>query len=435
MTAIADRRWDRADSALEPLLPLEQALERMLAGLEALEPERVALSEAHDRATAEALTALVTLPPWDNSAMDGFAVRAHDLANATAARPVTLPVVGEVAAGHPPPRAVDPGTAMRILTGAMLPPGADAVVPVEETDAPRGASLLPKRVRIRTSPEPGAFVRRAGSDLQAGAPLVARGTPLRSADLALLAASGHGTVLVHPRPALAVLSTGDELVQPGEPLSPGQIYDSNGVALAAQARWVGAEVSSVVTVGDQLDPLLDAVGRASREAHLLVVSGGVSVGAHDVVKEAFARIGSVDLWRVAVQPGKPLAFGHAVIDGRRLLLFGLPGNPVSSFVTFELFVRPVIRRLAGHADPLARITRSARLGEPVRKDPARRAFLRVMLEPDREDGLIARLAGAQGSHVLSALAAADGLAVVPEGVSSLEAGAQVEVWELEPRIR
>jgi molybdopterin molybdotransferase len=395
----------------------------------------VQLEEASGRRVVAAVASRLTVPAWDNSAMDGFAVRAADVAGASEATPVELRVAGEVAAGHAPDVSVEPGTAVRILTGAMVPPGADAVVPVEHTDAPSGIAERPDTVAVRAAADAGDHIRRAGSDLHEGDPVLPAGAAIGPAALALLSATGHGSVSVHRRPRVAVLATGDELVPAGEPLEPGQIHDSNSLALAAQARLAGAEVRRLGSAADSLGAVLGALRGAIDWADVVVVSGGVSVGAHDVVKEAFETIGRVELWRVAVQPGKPLAFGRAPRpDGRgEALLFGLPGNPVSSFVTFELFVRPVLRRLAADPDPLGRRTERARLGDPVRKSHGRRAFLRVRLEPDpdRAGGSLARLAGGQGSHVLSALVAADALAVVPEEDDGLPEGAEVEIWRLD----
>ena len=419
----------------EALIPVEEALAMMLDGVVPLPPETVGVDEAVGRVLAEPLAALMTLPPWDNSAMDGFAVRSADVAAATAGAPVRLRVVGEAAAGHAPAGTVGPGTAMRILTGAMLPDGADAVVPVEETDAAEGVADLPTSVGILARAAAGQHVRRAGSDLHAGDALLAPGTRMSPQSLALVVAGGHGRLVVHRRPRVAVLATGDELMEPGAPLGPGQIHDSNSPALAAQARALGAEVRRLGVARDTLPAVEAALRDAIAWADLVVCSGGVSVGARDVVKDAFARLGQMDLWRVAVQPGKPLAFGRATAaDGRAVLLFGLPGNPVSSFVTFEIFVRPVLRALAGNREPTARAVVPARLTEAVTKGARRRAVLRVMLEPDAErpGAWLAHLAGSQGSHVLSALAAADGLAVVSENVDGLPAGAQVEVWDLRP---
>jgi molybdopterin molybdotransferase len=417
----------------EPLR-LEVARERMLAGLASLPAEPVSIAAALGRVLAEDGVARETLPPWDNSAMDGFAVRAADVAGAKSDTPVGLRVTGESAAGHAPSVRVEPGTAVRVLTGAMLPEGADAVVPVEDTDAARGVATLPASVSILAAAALGAHVRRRGSDLSAGDLLVTAGTRLTPAALAVLAAGGLGTVSVVRRPRVAILGTGDELVPPGEPLGPAQIPDSNSISLAALAAAAGAEVVPLGVARDDRAAVLERLRAGIAAADLVVTSGGVSVGAYDEVKEAFDEIGRMDLWRVAIQPGKPLAFGRATApDGRPVLLFGLPGNPVSSFVTFELFVRPVLRTLAGHADPVGRRTVRARLTERVTTSPNRRAFLRVRLTPDPTDPttLLAELAGGQGSHVLSALARSNGFAIIPEEVDALPAGSVVDVLRID----
>jgi len=258
-----------------------------------------------------------------------------------------------------------------------------------------------------------------------------RVTPAR---VALAAAVGHDGLVVHRRPRVAILATGDELVPAGQALGPAAIHDSNSVGLSAQCREAGADVVSVAIARDEASDVRSRLAQGIDKADVVVASGGVSVGAHDLVKDAMAAAGTLDLWRVAVQPGKPVAFGRTTsADGCLVLLFGLPGNPVSSFVTFELFVRPVLRRLAGHRDPFARPTVSARLTGPVAKSPQRRAFLRVIVETDadRPDARLATLAGGQGSHILSALARADGLAIIPEGIEGLPAGSMVDVLLLE----
>ena len=332
---------------------------------------------------------------------------------------------GEVAAGRPSDVVVEPGTAVRILTGAPIPRGADAVVPVEDTDAQPGVAALPELVEIRASYVAGAHIRRAGSDLRAGQTLLEPGTQVAPAAIAVAAAGGHATLPVHRMPRVAILATGDELVPAGALLGPAQIPDSNTPGLMAAARDAGAEVRALGIAHDTFESVRDALQQGLDWADVVVASGGVSVGAHDVVKDAFASLGQIELWRIAVQPGKPLAFGRA----GKTLMFGLPGNPVSSLVTFELFVRPVIRRLAGHDDVIGRETVIATLDGAVRKAPGRRAFIRVRLDR-RGEGWRASLAGGQESHMLSALAAADGLAIIPETMDSADAGAQVEVIRL-----
>ncbi len=411
---------------LPPMMSLDEARARMLDGVAALPTEEVALADAAGRVLALDIVSRNTLPPWDNSAMDGFAVIAADTTGASRESPIGLKVVGEAAAGRVADVAVTAGNTVRILTGAPLTAGADAVVPVENTNARPGVAELPREVSIYSAASPGAHVRRAGSDLVAGAPLLAQGTELTSAALAVSAAGGYAELTVHRRPRVALLSTGDELVAAGEPLGPTQIPESNSPGLAAAARELGAEVRVLGIAHDNLDDVLAYLRQGLEWADVIVASGGVSVGAHDVVKDAFAQIGRIDLWRIAVQPGRPLAFGRAESGTREVLLFGLPGNPVSSLVTFELFVRPVLRRMAGHEDVIGRDIVRATLDQDVSKAHNRRAFIRVKLTLTK-DGWHAGLAGGQDSHVLSALAAADGLAIIGEDVDNVEAGTQVEV--------
>ncbi len=416
------------------LLPLEEARARILEDVLPLQPESLPLSEALGRVLAEDVTARLTLPPWDNSAMDGFAVRSEAVAAATAETAVTLRVVGEVAAGHEPAGHVEPGTAMRILTGGMLPPGADAVVKVEDTDAPPGLAALPQAVAIHVAAPLGKNIRRTGSDVRRGDQLLPAGTRIGPAAIALLAAAGHAHVNVHRRPRVAIVATGDELTPIGEPLGPASIPDSNSESLAAQVTAVGAEPVRLGIAIDDTGAVRERLLEGILAADVLVVSGGVSVGAHDVVRKVFEEIGTLDLWRVAIQPGKPLAYGRAPRpDGGRCLLFGLPGNPVSTFVTFELFVRPVLRRMRGEAGDQGRPSVRATLAQAVSKSAARRAFVRVTLEPDpeREGHYLAHLAGGQGSYQLTALAAADGLAIIPEDAATAPAGTEVEVIRLD----
>ena len=423
------------------LLRVEEALERILSRARPLPAEDCAPEEAAGRVLAAPVVASTSLPPWDNTAMDGFAVRSSDVARASEDAPVELRVLAEVAAGHVPARDVEPGTALRITTGAMIPAGADAVVPVEDTDAPPGVAALPDSVRVRVPARPGANLRRAGEDVRLGETVLPSGRVLGPAGVALAAASGAARVTVVRRPRVGVLATGDELTPAGQPLGSGRIHDSNTPLLLVQSRAAGAIATSFGIAPDDPSTLAGMLAEAVSRSDVVVLSGGVSVGAHDHVKDAFETLGEVALWRVAVQPGKPLAFGWTTAGragdvsdpGRPVALFGLPGNPVSAFVTFELFVRPFLLTLAGQGADAGRPRVRATLAEPVTKSPGRRAFLRVRLEPDPAlpGRLLARPAGGQGSHMLSGLAAADGLAVVPEEVPGLPAGSEVEVWELE----
>lgn len=439
---------------MSDLLSLEAARDMVLAAVPGvLAVEGVALEAALGRVVAEDVRSTTDLPPWDNSAMDGYAIVAADTASAGEERPVRLTVVGEARAGALPSAPIASGTAVRIATGAPLPAGADAVVPVEQTtpldDAgrpgPRGreaAGPLPSACLVHAAVPVGGSVRRRGDDLAAGAVVLAAGTEVGAAGVAIAAGSGNAVVSVHRRPIVGVLATGDEIRAPGAALGGTGIPDANGPGLRALVAAAGGEAIDLGIAPDRLDDVVGRLRAALDDVDALVVSGGVSVGPYDVVRHAFEAIGRVGLWRVAVQPGKPFAFGLAEPRGRApVLLFGLPGNPVSSFVTFELFVRPALRRLAGRRELLRPVDRAVVAG-PVTKGSGRRAFLRVVAEreadgrPLRDDRgrVLVRLAGGQGgqgSHVLSALAAAEALAVVPESVDRLEAGAEVELWWLD----
>ena len=437
------------------LLSVEEARAAVLASISGpTEDELLYLADARGRILAEDVMSLTALPPWDNSAMDGYAVRSADVATATDAAPVRLDVIAEVRAGSAPETEVRRGTAIRIATGAPVPPGADAVVQVELTTpasadgmpaGERGRDAtgpLPAAVLVHAAVAPGSAIRRAGDDLPEAASVLAAGTRVTPAAIALAAGSGNPTLRVHLRPRVGVLATGDEIRAPGRDLGPAGIPDANGPGLMALIEEAGGEPTTLGIARDRLEDVrarLNAARHADLDA--IIVSGGVSVGPYDVVRAAFAEVGRIDLWRVAVQPGKPFAFGtDERPDGRRTLLFGLPGNPVSTFVTFELFVRPAIRRLAGvREDRLLRPIDRAVLVDAATKSPGRRAFLRVIAERDAvgapirdaEGRVRVRLAGGsagQGSHVLSALALADGLAVVPEALDRLAPGSPVDLW-------
>jgi molybdopterin molybdotransferase len=439
----------------------EQARAWVLERLRPLPPRNVLLQDALGCVLAEEVTAAEDLPPFANSAMDGFAVRAADVAGASDDAPVPLRVTGEVFAGSGRLPRVEPGTAVRIMTGGPLPPGADAVVPVEKTTAggraggpaagrpmagepAAGEPTTGERsaqeptaggpaagqttaedvtVKVRLAVGERAFVRDAGEDVPAGTVVLERGRLLEPAAIGMLASVGRREVPVHPRPHVAVVSTGDELVDPGDPLGPGQIRDSNSWLLVAQARAAGVEAFRCGRLHDDPEALRRGFALAAAEGDLVLTSGGVSVGDRDYTKQVLAELGDVRGWRVAMQPGMPQAFGFAAGTP----LYGLPGNPVSCFVVFETLVRPALRRLAGYPDDrLDRPRVVARLGEPVRSPRGRVSFLRVRLSVE-DEGLEATLTGAQGSGVLSSCVAADGLAVVPPEVTGLATGVEVEV--------
>jgi len=447
------------------LLSVEEALEHVFAAIPGpTEPELVFLSESLGRVVAASVDSPLDLPPWDNSAMDGYAIRAGDVAAATEEVPAHLDVIGEVRAGQPPEAEVRRGTAIRIATGAPVPPGADAVIQVEQT-TPLDASgaIAGERGRDATGPLPAAIaahaaipaggsIRRQGSDLTTGTRLLDEGTIVTPATVGLAAGVGIEQLIVHRRPKVGVMATGDEIRGRGAALGPAGIPDANGPALMAMVEATGAYPETLGIAADRFDDVRGRLcGGLISGADAIIVSGGVSVGPYDVVRSAFADFGEIELWRVAVQPGKPFAFGTGRAPGDDgsdpsrppTLLFGLPGNPVSTFVTFELFVRPALRRLAGHrAADIGRPRDRGVLGERVTKSSGRRGFIRVFAErtadgtPARDErGRVqVRLAGGmggQGSHVLSALAIADALAVIPEADDALDAGSEVELWWLD----
>ncbi|MCX5198981.1 molybdopterin molybdotransferase MoeA [Streptomyces sp. NBC_00249] len=429
------------------LWSVDEHLADVLATVRPLEPIELQLLDAQGCVLVEDVTVPVALPPFDNSSMDGYAVRTADVQGASEEFPAVLAVIGDVAAGSGELPTVGPGQAARIMTGAPLPPGAEAVVPVEWTDGGTGAgaasgmtpaSAAPEgaagEVRVHRPAEARAHVRSRGSDVQAGDLALAAGTVLGPPQIALLAAIGRGTVRVRPRPRVVVLSTGSELVQPGEPLTEGTIYDSNSFALAAAARDAGAIAYRVGAVEDDADSLRAAIEDQLIRADLLVTTGGVSVGAYDVVKEALtaaasgdgdAEGGGVDFRKLAMQPGKPQGFGTIGPDHTPLL--ALPGNPVSSYVSFELFVRPAIRALMGlpHSEVTRPSLRAVLKADKALGSPAgRRQFLRGKY--DAGSGTVSPVGGS-GSHLIAALAHADSLMVVPEDVTSVEPGTELEV--------
>jgi molybdopterin molybdotransferase len=396
---------------MAPLLTFEEALREILSRVRPLSAEAVPLAAAAGRVLAEDARSVVDLPPFPSSAMDGFAVRAEDT-------PGRLPVVERIAAGRPAARALAAGEAMAIATGGVVPEGADAVVPIERVVEDRDAIEVSGRV------EHGAHVRPRGGDLAAGDTVVQAGTLVRPAELGALGAAGVGDVACTRRPRAAVVTTGTELRRPGESLGPGQIFEANGVMLVAALASAGAVVTPPASASDDEADHRAALERGL-ESDVLVTSGGVSVGPHDLVRKVEADLGVEEVfWKVAVKPGKPISFG--VRD--RTLVFGLPGNPVSSLVCFELFVRPAVLALQGAREPGPAFA-PGELAAAVRRNPERDEFLRARLRADGERVLLEPLTG-QESHMIARAAAADALVLAPRGEGELAAGTPVSYLPL-----
>jgi molybdopterin molybdotransferase len=409
---------------------VEEHLSVILSRLRPLPPFEQHLLDAHGHYLAEDVEATRDLPAFDNSAMDGYAVRLVDVLGADQDAPAVLAVEQELPAGAPPSEIeLAPGTCARIMTGAPVPPGADAIVPVEWTDA---GATGDGSVRIHRAPSLGMHVRSQGEDVRAGQVVLTAGTHLGARQIGLLAGIGRDLVLVRPTPRVVVISTGAELVEPGTEPAPGQIHDSNSYTLATAAREAGAEVYRVGTVPDEGKVLLDTIEDQLIRADLVITSGGVSMGAYEVVKETLGRLGTVEFTKVAMQPGMPQGFG--VIGPDETPIFTLPGNPVSAFVSFEVFVRPALRALQGLGQ-LDEEPESALAAEAFGSPEGRRQFLRGRLVKHPEGGedsvIRVALASGSGSHLMGGLAHADCLIVVPENVTRVEIGEPVRILRLE----
>ena len=397
------------------MVSVDEHLADVAATVRPLAPIELALAEAEGCALASDVTARYPLPSFDNSAMDGYAVRAADITDV----PACLPVTGEVAAGDTGAYGVAPGQAIRIMTGAQLPAGADTVVPVEWTD---GGTT---KVLIRQPAEPGNAIRRSGDDAHAGDVLLTAGTLLGPPQIGLAAAAGLAAVLVRPRPRAVIISTGNELAEPGAPLVPGKIWESNSFMLAAAARQAGCLAYRVASVPDDPHALLETIEDQFLRADLLITSGGISMGGeNDVVKDVLQRLGTVTFRKVAMQPGMPQGFG--VIGPDETPIFTLPGNPVSAYVSFQVFVRAALDALLRTRDLALPVTRAV-LSGPLRAPAGRRAFLRGVL--NRSEGTVEPLTG-QGSHQLATLGRANSLIVVPEWIVAMKEGDEAEVMIL-----
>ncbi len=399
----------------EGLVPVEEARERLLGQIAPLQPLDLPLTEAYGCVLARDVVADSDIPAFASSAMDGFAVRSSEVASATPMSPVELRIAGRALIGRRPEGTVGGGEAMRIATGAPIPAGADTIVPIENCE------VVGESVRVLAGPPEGRHVRPAGEDVKSGETLVAAGRRLQAPELGLLATAGVSHPLVRPRARVVVLSTGDELIPPSQTPEFGQIRDANASTLFAAVREAGAVPMLAGIVRDDVEALKEIVLSHLVQADAFVSSGGVSVGERDVVKAAFFRRGELDFYKVAMQPGMPQGFGH--IEGKPY--FGLPGNPVSVFVSFEVFIRPALMRMMGRRN-LFRPEIGARLEEAVSGPRGKTQFARVRVRRTSE-GVVASPTGGRGSNLISTVARANGLAIIPQGVETADAGSEVRV--------
>jgi len=412
------------------MISVEEALEKVLSYVDVLEAEEELILDSLGRVLAEDVRSTIDIPPLDNAAMDGYAVQAQSTAGASPTSPRVLRVIGEVAAGYITKEEVGPDTSIRIMTGAPVPKGADAVVQFEETDEEKrkSAGKPLSEISILRQVERGTNIRVAGEDIASGSLVLNVGMALRPQEVGVLASLGREVVRVIRRPVVAILATGDELVDIKDPLPPGKIYNSNTYTVAAQVIRYGGVPKILGIAKDTIEALEDKIKQA-RDADLLITSAGVSVGEYDVVKDVLARLGEVTFWTVRMKPGKPLAFGVLRLGKRRIPHLGLPGNPVSSMIAFEQFARPAILKMLGKKD-YAKPTIQAKSESRIDNKDRRRIFARVRVTK-REGQFFARLVGPQGSGILTSMAQANGLMIVPEDKPGIEVGDEVQVQMLD----
>jgi molybdopterin molybdotransferase len=413
------------------VISVEEALVKILGSIQILGSEEKPLLDCLGQVLAEDVYSPLDVPPQDNSAMDGYAVQAENIMGASHKNPKVLRVVGEVAAGIVSDLEVERGTAIRIMTGAFVPVGADVVVPFEDTDEIDGKqdAISRTEISVRVSLAQGCNIRRRGEDIARGELVLAKGKLLSPADIGVLASLGKSMVSVIRRPLIGILATGNEVMEINQPMTPGKIYNSNSYSLAAQVLRYGGIPKLLGVAPDNVEQLTTAV-REGLECDMLITSGGVSLGDYDVVKQVLAAEGNVSFWTVRMKPGKPLAFGmFKRIDGKEIPHLGLPGNPVSSMITFEVFARPAIFKMMGRSN-LARSSINAIMEDTVQNKDGRRIFARVVVT--RRDGkYLAHTTGAQGSGILTSMTKANGLAIIPENTTEVKPGAPVEVMILD----
>jgi molybdopterin molybdotransferase len=413
------------------VISVEEALAKIINSIQILDSEGKPLLDCLGQVLAEDVYSPFDVPPHDNSAMDGYAVQSESITGANYKNPKVLRVVGEVAAGRVSDLKVGPGTAIRIMTGAFIPSGADVVVPFEDTDEidRKQAAISKTEIGVRVSLAEGCNIRRRGEDIAQGELVLTKGKLLRPADIGVLASLGKSMVSVIRRPLVGILATGNEVVEINQPLLPGKIYNSNSYSLAAQVLRYGGIPELLGIAPDDVQQLTAAV-REGLECDILVTSGGVSLGDYDVVKQVLATEGNVSFWTVRMKPGKPLAFGmFKRSDGKQIPHLGLPGNPVSSMITFEVFARPAILKMMGRSN-LVKSNITAVMEDSVGNKDGRRIFARVVVT--RRDGkYFAHITGPQGSGILSSMTKANGLAIIPENTKEVKPGAPVEVMMLD----
>jgi molybdopterin molybdotransferase len=416
------------------MISVEEALEKILAAVSRLEREEKHILECLDQVLDEDVFSGFDIPPLDNAAMDGYAVRSQDLAAASKERLVYLDVIGEVAAGHVSTQNVAEGKAVRIMTGAPVPGGADAVVRFEDTDEQehKGDGKSHGKIGIFVTAGKSQNIRNRGEDIRSGTIVLKKGTVLGPAEIGVLASLGKSRAAVIRRPVISILSTGDELCKIEHHLSPGKIYDSNSYTIAASVLRCGGIPKLLDIARDSIKPLKAQISDGA-EADMLITSGGVSMGDYDIVKDVLSQMGQIDFWTVRMKPGKPLAFGQIKKQKGKVIRevphLGLPGNPVSSMITFEQFARPAILKMMGK-DDFARPTVMATMDQSIKNNDGRRIFARVRLTQNA-DGWHASLTGPQGSGILTSMSAANGLAIVPEDCPLVRAGEKIKVQLLE----
>ena len=410
------------------MISVDEALEKVLEHVDILEVEESPILNCLGQVLAEDISSPINIPPRDNSAMDGYAVRSADTRGASPKSPRPLRVIETVIAGATPRREVKAGEAIRIMTGAPIPKGADAVVRFEDTDESERQGV-PQEIGILVEVEPGLAVRRAGEDISAGSLVLRKGTVIRPAEVGVLASLGRSKVIVIRRPVVAILATGDEIVGITQPLPQGKIYNSNSYSVAALVLRYGG-IPKLLGIAQDNENSLRAKLRLGQKADMVITSGGVSLGDYDVVREVLAKQGEIVFWQVREKPGKPLTFGELRgKGGRNIPLFGLAGNPVSAMINFELFARPAILKMMGKQS-LAKPTVEAVVEDEIENSDGRRVFTRAIVEK-RGGQYFARLTGPQGSGILTSMALANGLVIVPEDKPRVKRGDLVRVMMLD----